>query len=312
MLRHMPVRYALMARSFHPRRLALQVGFALVAGVGLAFAIDVLRSGGMEPWLAARGLGPPYEAKGRLILVADGRSLYLDCRGAGSPTVILDNGLGTGAGGWGFVLPKLAERTRVCAYDRPGIGRSSPREPHTVGDTVDELREALATAGEGGPFIVVGHSLGGVYARVLAARARDEVVGVVLVDAYFPDQTWTDDLAVDPSWLAELRAQLDGTNRYVESVESLRWAESRSELDDSRLDGIPLEVLAVDQHLRYVDERIPPDMEERIIEAWRDWCLSLSPGMTRVTIAERSGHVIQYDRPDVVIAAVERLLAAAR
>jgi hypothetical protein len=68
----------------------------------------------------------------------------------------------------------------------------------------------------------------------------------------------------------------------------------------------------VDQHLRYQDERIPPDMEERIIESWREWCLSLSPGMTRITIADRSGHDIQFDRPDVVIDAIERLVSATR
>jgi pimeloyl-ACP methyl ester carboxylesterase len=155
-------------------------------------------------------------------------------------------------------------------------------------------------------------SLGGVYARVFAARHREEVVGVVLVDAYYPDGTWTDGTGVDPGWLAETAVNVDATNRQIEQVEDLAWPASRAELDDSRLDGIPLEVLAVDQHLRYVDERIPPDMEERVIESWRQWVLSLSPGMTRITIAERSGHVIQFDRPDVVIDAVRRLVDAAR
>ena len=313
MLRHMPVRYALMAGMHHRRRrLAVELVGALAIGVALAVAIAVSQAGGIEAWLASRGLGPVYEATGRQIPVADGRTLYLDCRGSGSPTVVLESGLGSGAAAWGFVLPKVAERTRTCVYERPGIGRSPARTPHTIGDTVDELRAALAAAGERGPFVVAGHSLGGVYARVFAARARDEVVGVVLVDAYFPDGTWTDGLDVDPAWLAETAANVDATNRAIEAVESLIWQASRSELDASHLDGIPLEVLAIDQHLRYEDERIPPAMEERIIESWRAWCLSLSPGETRITIAERSGHDIQLDRPDVVIAAIERLVGRFR
>jgi pimeloyl-ACP methyl ester carboxylesterase len=301
-----------MARPLRLRRAFLHVVVVLGAGLGIALGVDVLRSGGVETWLAARGLGPPYASEGRLIGTAGGRHVHLDCRGTGSPTVILDNGLGSGADAWGFVLPKIAERTRVCAYDRPGIGQCSPRPTHTVGETATELREVLADAGEDGPFVVVGMSLGGVYARVFAAGHRDEVVGVVLVDAYYPDGTWTDGTSVDPTWLADTAANVAATNRMIEGVESLDWPASRSELDDSRLDGIPLEVLAVDQHLRYQDERIPPDMEERIIESWREWCLSLSPGMTRITIADRSGHDIQFDRPDVVIDAIERLVSATR
>ena len=301
-----------MARPLRLRRAFVQVAVVLTAGVGIAVTVDVLRIGGLEAWLGARSLAPPYVREGRLVTVADGRHVYLDCRGTGSPTVILDNGLGSGASGWGFVLPRIADRTRVCAYDRPGIGDSSPRPTHTVGDTATELRQVLAQAGEVGPFVVVGMSLGGVYARVFAADHRDEVVGVVLVDAYYPDWTWADGTGVDPTWLADTVAEVEATNRAIEGVESLDWPASRSELDDSRLDGIPLEVLAIDQHLRYQDERIPPDMEERIIASWRDWCLSLSPGMTTITIAERSGHIIQFDRPDVVIAAIERQIAAAR
>lgn len=312
MLRHMPVRYAEMARVHHRRRLAIRIAAATLLGILLAFGIDMARVGGLDAWLAIRGWSPPYDAKGTLYETADGRKVYLDCRGAGSPTVILEAGMGSGASGWGFVLPRVAERTRVCAHDRPGLGRSSRRGPHTVGEQVSELRAVLAQAGESGPFIVVGHSLGGVYARVFAARFRSETVGVVLVDAYYPDGTWAKAAGADAGWQAQVAEEIAGTNRMIEGVEELRWPPSRAELDDSRLDGLPLEVLAVDQHLRYDDPRIPPEMEERLIAAWRAWCLALAPGSTTITIADRSGHLIQYDRPDLVIAAVDRLLAGAR
>ena len=285
---------------------------ALVVGVALAIVIDVGRAGSLELWLTRRGWAPPYVAQGRLVDIG-GRSLYLDCRGSGSPTVILENGLGADAGGWGFVLPKVAERTRVCASDRAGLGRSDPDpDPHTIGEAVADLRRALDVAGERGPSILVGHSLGGVHARIFASQARENVRGVVLVDAYFPDAGWFDDVALDASWLAEFRAGLEATGGQIEATEGLRWDASLAELAAAPLDGVPLEVLAVDQHLRYQDPRLPPATEEAVIDAWRRWCLALSPGLTRVTIAEGSGHSIQLDRPDVVIDAIDRLITVAR
>ena len=95
-----------------------------------------------------------------------GRSIYLDCRGEGSPTIVLDAGMGSGANGWGTVFDGLAATSRTCAYDRPGRGSSDARGRHTLVDTATDLRAALQAAGEVAPFIVVGHSHGGDYARV--------------------------------------------------------------------------------------------------------------------------------------------------
>jgi len=301
-----------MPRPHHPRRLALELSAALVAGVALALAIDVARTGSMELWLTHRGWAPPYVAQGQRVDIG-GRSLYLDCRGAGSPTVILESGLGGDAGGWGFVLPKVAERTRVCAYDRAGLGRSDP-EPgtHSVGEAVADLRRALEVAGERGPFVLVGHSYGGVLVRVFAGQARDAVRGVVLVDAWYPDGTWVDQVPVHPGVLADHRATVRSTDQLIATTEHLDWPASLTELAAAKLDGIPTEVLAVDQHFRYTDPRLSPATEEALIDAWRTWCLVLSPGATRVTIADGSGHSIQLDRPDVVLSAIDRLIDAAR
>src|SRR5207247_8987128 len=94
-----------------------------------------------------------------------------------------ENGLGSGAEGWGFVLPRIAERTRICAYDRAGIGQSEPAPRRTVADAVEELRALLTTAGERPPYILVGMSLGGTHVRVLAGRHADGTAGVVRVAA---------------------------------------------------------------------------------------------------------------------------------
>jgi pimeloyl-ACP methyl ester carboxylesterase len=284
---------------------------AVPVGLAIALAVDVLRLGGTDAWLAAHGRTPAYERHGRLVQVGD-RRLYLDCRGSGSPTVVLENGLGSGADGWGFVLPRIAERTRICAYDRAGIGQSEPAPRRTVADAVEELRALLTTAGERPPYILVGMSLGGTHVRVLAGRHADETAGVVLVDAYLPDADYASRLGLDGAMLQDWARGIDDTSRTIEAVERLDWAASVSQLQASSVAGLPLEVLTVDQRLRFVDTRLSPVDVERLIDAQERWIEALSPGMTRLTIAERSGHVIQLDRPDLVIQAIERLVALSR
>jgi len=275
-----------------------------VVGLSSGLAIDVLRVGGWQIWLIRHRSPPSYLASGSTIGVSGVRT-YLDCRGAGSPTVILDAGLGTGASGWGFVPEWVAARTRVCAWDRPGIGASDPIGHHTVQDTAQHLRATLAAAGEKPPFILVGHSLGGVYARVFASSFRPEVSGVVLVDPYLPDIRPVEHVALDPvlreEWLSELRA----TNDRVAAVEDLDWAASYDQLTRASVEGLPLELLFVDQRFRWEGQFEPAEGD--LIAAWRRLVGSLSAEY-RLTIAEDSTHMIQYDRPDLVVDAILRLV----
>lgn len=118
-----------------------------------------------------------------------GFSLNLDCTGAGSPTVILESGLGVPAAGWALVQPEVAKFTRVCSYDRAGYGWSDPSPlPHTSLAIVKELHALLLNAGVAPPYILVGHSFGGYNVRVYAGQYPDEVAGVVLVDSSHEDQ----------------------------------------------------------------------------------------------------------------------------
>jgi pimeloyl-ACP methyl ester carboxylesterase len=288
---------------------AVTFGAAIVLGLLLALLIDVARSGGPGSWLTRHRLPAPYLATGDRIDIG-GRSLYLDCRGRGTPTVVLEAGSGSDSGTWRAVHDELATTTRTCAYDRAGRGRSDPRPAHTLADAAADLRALLAAAGEPGPYLVVGHSLGGAYGRVFAARYRGEVVGLVLVDAFNPD---LQEARIHPL-LGPLRAEYDaslgGLRAHVTVVDSLDWPTSEMQLRASTaaVAGLPIEVLVAPRYEPRLDEAT----NAAVADAWRAAFESLSPGHVRHTTAWGAGHEIQHDRPDLVIASARRLIDLGR
>ncbi len=131
-----------------------------------------------------------YAAPGQLLYVG-GHRMHIQCMGEGSPTVILEAAGGHFSATWGLVQPQVAQTSRVCAYDRAGYGWSEPGpEPRDAGQIASELHTLLAGAGIEPPYVMVGHSVGGIYIRVFNAQYPGEVVGSVLVDATHPDN-WT-------------------------------------------------------------------------------------------------------------------------
>jgi pimeloyl-ACP methyl ester carboxylesterase len=118
-----------------------------------------------------------------------GRTLNLYCSGKGSPTVIFETG-GNGPGyEWASIQTKLANFTRACWYDRAGVGWSDPpQRPRTSATVVSDLHEALSRAGIPPPYVLVGASIGGEYARIYTSRYPHDVAGLVLVDSAHPDQ----------------------------------------------------------------------------------------------------------------------------
>jgi pimeloyl-ACP methyl ester carboxylesterase len=131
----------------------------------------------------------PYSQPDLLVDVGKGRHIHLFCKGSGGPTVILTAGLGNWSEVWRKVQPSIALKTKVCAWDRAGYGYSSPSsEPQDVLHTTADLERALKAARIPGPYVLVGHSLGGYESLVFADHHPKEVVGMVLVDPSIPDQ----------------------------------------------------------------------------------------------------------------------------
>jgi pimeloyl-ACP methyl ester carboxylesterase len=130
-----------------------------------------------------------FPGPGEMVDVGEHR-LHMNCLGQGSPTVVLDGGWGYTSVEWsGWVQPEVARHTRVCAYDRAGMGWSEPEPgPPDFTQTADELHTLLQEADEEGPYVLVGHSLAGLYSRIYADRYPEEVAGMVLVDSTHPDQ----------------------------------------------------------------------------------------------------------------------------
>jgi len=152
-------------------------------------------------FLLAAALGLTYEQIGRWqdsqhrfrigrSVNIGGHTLNIDCSGSGSPAVILESGGGGYGGyGWRVVQSEVATFTTVCWYDRAGEGWSDPaptaRDSATI---VNDLHELLQRAPVAGPYVLVGHSIGGEYVRIFTAKFPSEVAGVVLVDSTHPDQ----------------------------------------------------------------------------------------------------------------------------
>jgi pimeloyl-ACP methyl ester carboxylesterase len=131
-----------------------------------------------------------YPPAGQMVEV-DGRSIHVLVAGSdtGKPTVILEAGVASFSSNWVRVQDGLAAETQVVSYDRAGLGWSDPAAaPHDAAQSADDLHTALQAAGVGGPYVVVGHSYGGLVVRAFADLYPDQVAGMVLVDASHPDQ----------------------------------------------------------------------------------------------------------------------------
>ena len=154
---------------------------AMLIAIFLAFGSAAAR--------AERAAPIDYTVPGTLADVGGGRHINMICAGSGSPTVLLIAGLGNSAVVWDQVQPRIARKTRVCAFDRAGFGFSDgSARPQTTLERTRDIERALSAAHVRGPYVVVGHSLGSFESFVFTDRNRRSVAGMVLIDPSIPDQ----------------------------------------------------------------------------------------------------------------------------
>jgi pimeloyl-ACP methyl ester carboxylesterase len=249
---------------------------------------------------------------GKLVGIGGGRSLDLDCVGSGTPTVVLEAGLGGGSDAWRDVQPQLGRVTRTCGYDRAGLGNSlAIPGVHDAADEINDLQRLLDRAGIGPPYVLVGHSYGGLLVRLFARAHRDQIAGVVLVDAMGRDQTRRQ-LALWP------RAQAPARRRQWAQpvIDGLDLRSSEALASGIRtLGAIPLVVITAGRR-DAAWTNLPEGLvhaQERLRGRMQDELAALSPDRIHV-VATRSGHFVQRldGQPDVVIGAVRAVVRAAR
>ena len=177
---------------------------------------------------------PVYTHPQQLVELEPGRRLNLYCTGKGSPTVVFDSGVTGETVGWALVQPVIAAHTRACSYDRAGTGFSDPgTRTGTSANIVDDLHRLLTAAAIAPPYILVGHSYGGMNVRLYKDHYPSEVVGMVLVDPSHEDwvhRTWAltplqptyEQLVADsfePMWRDERECVRAATIGFVEGTE---------------------------------------------------------------------------------------------
>jgi pimeloyl-ACP methyl ester carboxylesterase len=272
--------------------------------------------------------------------VGGGRKIYVECRGQGSPTVVLISGKGNGADDWlqvldptdpaqetpgddvsagmgklvrsdEAVLPSVARFTRVCAYDRPDVrveggDLTTPRsQPHTVDLDVEDLHAVLAALGEPGPYVLVAHSYGGLIATLYARIHADEVGGLVMVDAATP--LIAD--VVSPAKLANWDATNSATSPQVR--EGVRLIDAFAQIDQAPpLSNLPVVVLSSDKPWR--TDLLPPEIDQTEMVTFDDWLASqarLASALHTTLITEtRSGHNIYMYSPALVVDSIREVV----
>lgn len=166
------------------RRWAKRILLGLLALLLLAVVV-----GAIYEALGRRSAEEKYPPPGKLVDIG-GRKMHIDCRGTGSPTVILESGLGTGGTlDWTLVHDRIAGFTRTCAYDRAGIMWSDAKDrPQRASAVAEDLHALLKAARIDDPLVLVGHSIGGPYTRTYVGKYGEQVAGLVMVDPSHPDQ----------------------------------------------------------------------------------------------------------------------------
>jgi pimeloyl-ACP methyl ester carboxylesterase len=233
------------------------------------------------------------------------RQIFYTCAGSGTPTVVFESGLGDTSETWSQIQPIIAEYTQVFSYDRAGLGQSDPvSKPRTCQDMVDDLKLLLTDAYISPPYILVGHSFGGMLVRLFASQNPEDVAGMVLVDSTHEDRAAGFEKVLSEELIARNRAYLADPSRNSETLDRIKSDEqvrnARQQFD------FPLVVLT--RGLPDEPSDVWPSADlQRVERELQLEFLKLSPYSTHVT-AEKSGHWIQNDQPELIIEAIRKVM----
>ena len=284
-------------------------------------------AGATYQWIATHNDLAANPPPGRLVEVG-GHKLHIWCTGSGAPSVILESGLGGSSADWGFVQPEVAAFTRVCSYDRAGMGYSDPGpSPRTTRRIAHELGQLLDRAGITGPLVLVGASVGGLAARVFVSEHTQRVAGLVLVDASHEDQEM-DVPAIAPfvpllSSVGVFRLlgvtfgptsdSLAPSVRSFARATGLRAAAYQATADEGiHLRESAAEVRATRRKLSIPVVVVTAGQDKDAV--WRDQQrdqVGLSQQGCQV-IAKQSGHVIAVGQPKAIVDAIRAIVDKAR
>jgi pimeloyl-ACP methyl ester carboxylesterase len=231
---------------------------------------------------------------------AEGQFAYR-LEGSGSPIVVFQSGLGDGADTWAKVFSSVAVKTSAIAYDRLGYGASaSPRNSRDPCTIASEQRAMLKAIDAQGPFVLVGHSFGGLYQYVYAKLYPEDVAALILVDATHPDQ-WK-----------QMQEDAPATATAMKGMSFFFGATMKGEFADQavcmeRLDKQPLRVpvkLLVRSNFSVLERG---GFENMVLKLQKEWQTLTSAN--RIEKIEDTGHYIQKDKPEAVLRAIEEGIA---
>jgi len=256
-----------------------------------------------------------------------GRDVRLICAGKGVPTVVIDAGMGTAPVedlAWRRIADRVAETTRVCLYDRAGLGESDPAGPNLVRTSADasaDLRAALRAAHVAPPYLLAGHSIGGLNAQVFASRYDEDVAGLVLISSTHPDQArlWLAEFPApspdEPSAVARVRTYLS----IVESdpslnPEGLDVAASNAQARELRSLGDRPVIVASHSPRWRMEPDLPEPLAERLEQVTQQLqrrFLLLSSASSQM-VAPSAGHGLPHEDPAFVTESILRGVEAVR
>lgn len=319
-------------------------GATVILILGVVFTVATLVAGA----LAKSELEKSSRAPGRLVDVG-GYTMHIHCLGSGSPTVVMEAGNNDFSVQWYLLEPQIAEFTRVCVYDRAGLGWSDPSpRPRTIQVMIDELHTLLKNANVPGPYVLVGHSFGGIILRAFARAYPAQAIGIVLVDSAHEEQfarvpalrrvadhavaqfrslaTMSNIglLAMSPEQIPDRGLQGIALSQYRGVLATTRYFDGATAETEAivanfanppritGLDNLPLVVIS-----RGLAEPLPgvsASDNQQYEESWQAMQAELVrlSSNSRQVIAKQSGHYIQLAEPQLVINAIRQMVAEIR